>query len=59
MVDGLHVSIWNRTKKLLAIALSRAGRGLKGRDDGGNVNNVQFKSNQNCHYESPHIMNVS
>jgi hypothetical protein len=28
-------------------------RGLRGRDDGGNVNNVQYKSNQNCHYESP------
>jgi hypothetical protein len=29
------------------------GRGLKGRDDGGNVNNVQYKSNWNCHYRSP------
>jgi hypothetical protein len=29
------------------------GRGLRGRDDGGNVNNVQYKSNQNCHYKSP------
>jgi hypothetical protein len=25
-------------------------RGLRGRDDGGNVNNVQY---QNCHYRSP------
>jgi hypothetical protein len=32
------------------------GRGLRGKDDGGNVNNVQHKSNQNCHYESPHIL---
>jgi hypothetical protein len=31
MVDGLHIHIWNRTKKSLAIALSGAG---KGRDDG-------------------------
>jgi hypothetical protein len=29
------------------------GRGLRGRDDGSNVNNVQYKCNQNCHYESP------
>jgi hypothetical protein len=40
MVDGLHIPIWNRTKKPLAIALSGMGRGLKGRDNGGNVNNV-------------------
>jgi hypothetical protein len=39
------------------IALIGAGRGLKGRDDGGNVTNVRCKSNQNYHYESPHIMN--
>jgi hypothetical protein len=24
-----------------------------GRDDGGNVNNVQYEFNQNCHYEPP------
>jgi hypothetical protein len=47
MVDGLHIPIGNRTKKPLAIALSGLGWGLKGRDDGGNVNNVQFKSNLN------------
>jgi hypothetical protein len=29
------------------------GRGLRGRDHGGNVNNVQYKSNQNCHCNSP------
>jgi hypothetical protein len=33
--------------------LSGVGRELRGRDNGGNVNNVQYKSNQNCHYESP------
>jgi hypothetical protein len=59
MVDGLHLPIWNKTKKPLEIALSGIGRGLRGRDDGGNVNNVQYKSNQNCHYESPCIMNIS
>jgi hypothetical protein len=29
------------------------GRGLRGRDGGGNVNNVHYKPNQNCHHESP------
>jgi hypothetical protein len=28
------------------------GRGLRGRDDGNNVTNEQYKSNPNCHYES-------
>jgi hypothetical protein len=27
MVDGLHILIWNRTKKSLAIALSGVGKG--------------------------------
>jgi hypothetical protein len=45
MVDGLQIPIWNRTKKPLAIALSGVGRGLKGTDNGGNVNKVQYKSN--------------
>jgi hypothetical protein len=55
MADGLHIPMWNRTKKPFAIALSRMGRGLRGRDDGGNVNNVQYKPNWNCHYESPSV----
>jgi hypothetical protein len=46
-------------KKPPATALSEVGRGLRGRDNGGNVNSVQYRSNWNCHYESPHIMNVS
>jgi hypothetical protein len=29
------------------------GRGFRGRDDGGDVNNVQYKTNQNCQYECP------
>jgi hypothetical protein len=53
MVDRLHIPIWNRTRKPLAIALSGVGRGLRGRDDRDNVTNVQFKCNQNCHYETP------
>jgi hypothetical protein len=59
MVDGLHILIWNRTQKPLAIALSGVGMGLTGRDDGGDLTNVQYKPNLNCHYESPHIMNIS
>jgi hypothetical protein len=50
-VDGLHIPIWNRAMKLLAIALSGVSRSLRGRDDEGNVTNVQYKTNWNCHYE--------
>jgi hypothetical protein len=50
VVDGLHIPIWNRTKKPLAIALSGVERGLKGRAYGGDITNVWNKSNQNCHY---------
>jgi hypothetical protein len=48
MVDGLHIPIWNRTKKPLAIAWS--GGAQVERD----VASVQYKPNQNCHDESPH-----
>jgi hypothetical protein len=51
MVDGLRRPIWNSIKSPLAIALSVVGRGLRGRDDGDNVNNVQCKCNWNSHYE--------
>jgi hypothetical protein len=50
-VDFIY--LYEITKKPLTIALSGVGRGLRGRDDGGNVNNIQCKSNQNCHYEYP------
>jgi hypothetical protein len=40
MVDGLHIPTQNRTKKPLAICLNGAGRGLRERDNGGNVNNI-------------------
>jgi hypothetical protein len=53
VVDGLHIPIRNRTKKSLSIDLSEVGRRLQGRDNGGNVNNVHDKSNQNYHYEFP------
>jgi hypothetical protein len=53
MEDELPIPIWNRTRKPLAISISGVGRGLRGRDDRGNVNYVQNKSGQNCHYEPP------
>jgi hypothetical protein len=46
-------------KKPLAIALSGARRGLWGRDDGGDLTNIWYEANWNCHYESPCIMNIS
>jgi hypothetical protein len=55
VVDGLHIPIWTRDKKLLTIALSGVGRGLRGRGDGGKVTNVQYKPNQNCHSEFPPV----
>jgi hypothetical protein len=42
----------NKTKKPLVIVSSGEGYGLQGRHNGGNVNNAQPKSNQNCQYES-------
>jgi hypothetical protein len=53
MADGLHIPIWNRTKKPLATGLSGVGSWLRGRDDGGHVTNVQCKSNGNCHMNPP------
>jgi hypothetical protein len=44
MVEDLHRSIQNRMKNPLVIALSVVGKRLRGRDDGDNVNNVQYKS---------------
>jgi hypothetical protein len=57
MADGLHILIWNRAKIPLAIALGGVGRGLMGRDDGDNVTNVQYKSNQDCHFRSLPLYN--
>jgi hypothetical protein len=58
MVDGLHIPIWNTTKKPLVIALCGVGKGLRGRKEEGIVNNIQCKCNWNCCYEFPHIMNI-
>jgi uncharacterized protein with WD repeat len=54
MIDGFHIPIWNRTKKPLAIALGGMGTEQRGRDNEGNVNYVQYKSDWNCHFESSH-----
>jgi hypothetical protein len=54
MVDGLHILLWNKTKKPLAIALAAVWRGLEGKEDRGDLTNIQYKPNQNCHYASPH-----
>jgi hypothetical protein len=40
-------------KKPLAIASSGTGKGLRGRDNGGDLTNVQYKPVLNCQYESP------
>jgi hypothetical protein len=52
MADGLHIPIRNRTKRPLAIVLSEAGKGTRGRDDGGDLT-VQYNPIWNCHNESP------
>jgi hypothetical protein len=53
IVDGLHIRIWNRTKKPLAIALNGAGRGPRERNSGGVLTSVQYKPIWNYHNESP------
>jgi hypothetical protein len=46
-------------KNLLQLLLGGVERRLRGRDDGGNVNNAQYKSDWNCHFESPtRIINI-
>jgi hypothetical protein len=49
------ISLHETELKNLAIALRGVGRGLRGRDDGGDVNNVQYKINWSCHYKSPPV----
>jgi hypothetical protein len=51
MVGGLHILIRNRKMKSLEVALSGTGRELRGRNGGGNLNNVQYKAIWNCHDE--------
>jgi hypothetical protein len=42
-----------KQKKSLVIGLSGIGKGLRARDSGNKVNNVQYKSNQNCTMNPP------
>jgi hypothetical protein len=53
MLDGLHILTWNRTKKPLATALSGLGRELKGKENGGDLSNVQYKLIWNWHNKFP------
>jgi hypothetical protein len=47
-------------KQISCNCLKWGGERDEGRDDGGDLNNVQYKPNQNCPlYELPHIMNMS
>jgi hypothetical protein len=55
MVDGLHILVRNRTKKSLAIALSEVERGLRGRESGGNITDVQYQSNRKVTMNPPSI----
>jgi hypothetical protein len=55
MVDGLHIFIGKRIRKPLGIALNGAGRRLRGRNNGGDLTNVQYKPIWNCQYEFPPI----
>jgi hypothetical protein len=57
MVDGLHIQ--NRTKKSLAIVLSGAERGPRGRYGWGDLTNVQYKPIWNFQNESPCTKNIS
>jgi hypothetical protein len=57
MIDRLHIPIW-KTKKPIAIALSGVGRGLRGRGDGGNINNVQYVQLELSLW-IPHVINIS
>jgi hypothetical protein len=52
MVDELHM---RKNNKPLATALSGAGMGIKGRDEGGDVMNIQYMFNQNFHNEFPPV----
>jgi hypothetical protein len=40
---------------VLFVIMQKDWESLIGRDEGGNVNNVQYKINYNCYYEFPHV----
>jgi hypothetical protein len=52
------IPIWNKIKKPLAIALSGARRGLRRKDNGGDLINAQYKPKQNWHHESHPVERV-
>jgi hypothetical protein len=47
-------NLYTFVEKIYKKTIWGVGRGLKGRGDGGDLTNVQYKPNQNCHYEYPH-----
>jgi hypothetical protein len=51
MVDGLHILY--EIEETSCNCSSGMGRGLMRREDGGELTNVQYKPNQNFHYEFP------
>jgi hypothetical protein len=53
MVDGLYIPIETELNNLLQLLKVGLGGGWVGETMGGNVNNVQDRSNQNCLPESP------
>jgi hypothetical protein len=55
MVDWPHILIQNRTKKPFASVLSGMERGLRERDGGGDLTNVQYKPIWNCPNVSPSV----
>jgi hypothetical protein len=46
-------------RNLLQLFSSGAERRVRGREDGGDLTNVQYKFIWNCHYESSHTTNIS
>jgi hypothetical protein len=59
MVDGLHISIRNKTRKPVEIVLIGVGRGLRGRDDGGDVTNYNISLIKIVTTNPPCTMNIS
>jgi hypothetical protein len=47
------IYLYERELKTSCNCFGWGGEGLRGRDNGGNVNNVQCKSDWNCHFKSP------
>jgi hypothetical protein len=52
LIDFIYWSERELRKPLANVSIG-AGGGMREIDHGSNVNNVQYKANQNSHYESP------